>query len=264
LANRSLAGVRLLLAILGLLAAVCSPSFAATETYGYDALGRLIRWVDAQGRLTEYQYDAVGNILSVTTAAVQQNPTVASVTPSELRRGDTRQLTIAGTNLANTTVGTSHAGLSISGVVTAAAQVTLSLTVADSVPLGAQKLTLSLAAASADAPITILPRLPTLAAVPVPIAVPPDNAPRTFTLNLGNADTVAHSVSLAMSVPGVAIITPATLTFAPGEITKTFQVAGITGGTASAVFTSATLAELRVPVFVTAEFQGLNTTSAPS
>jgi YD repeat-containing protein len=118
--------------VVGLLAVVIAlaggQAFAATETYGYDALGRLIRWVDSQGRTTEYAYDAVGNLLSVTVAAGgTQNPAVTSVSPDSLRRGDTKQVTITGTNLANVTVTTSHAGLTFSNLATSATQVTFSL-----------------------------------------------------------------------------------------------------------------------------------------
>ena len=40
-----------------------SAAFAATDSYQYDPLGRLVQWTDSQGRVTEYRYDAVGNIL---------------------------------------------------------------------------------------------------------------------------------------------------------------------------------------------------------
>lgn len=40
-----------------------SAAFAATDSYEYDPLGRLVQWTDSQGRVTQYRYDAVGNIL---------------------------------------------------------------------------------------------------------------------------------------------------------------------------------------------------------
>jgi len=41
------------------------PVQAGEERYDYDALGRLVRVIDEQGRVTEYVYDAAGNILQV-------------------------------------------------------------------------------------------------------------------------------------------------------------------------------------------------------
>jgi len=50
---------------LAVLLLIVSSAFAGTEHYDYDSLGRLIRFIGADGRVTEYVYDAVGNILEV-------------------------------------------------------------------------------------------------------------------------------------------------------------------------------------------------------
>ncbi len=42
---------------------------AGTETYGLDALNRLISWTDSTGQVTGYSYDAAGNRTTVTTTA---------------------------------------------------------------------------------------------------------------------------------------------------------------------------------------------------
>ena len=254
------------LIVVTLLAALSLPAHAARETYGYDALGRLVRYTDPQGKITEYVYDAVGNILSVTLTNTQsqQNPVVTSVVPNALRRGETKPLTLSGANLNNVTVSASHSGMTFSNVVTTASQVTLSLTVADTVPLGAAKLTLSNGQATADANLTIQPRLPTLSAVPAPLAVPPDNVARNFTLALSEADVIAHTVTIAVDQTNIATVSPAAVTFAAGETTKILQVTGKSGGQAVMSFTSTTLAGTAIPVFVTAEFQGINTTYAPN
>ena len=79
----------LLALVLGLLCAT-AVVYAAQERYDYDALGRLIRVIDEAGRVTEYVYDPAGNILQVVTGASAQAPSVASTTPSALRRGETK------------------------------------------------------------------------------------------------------------------------------------------------------------------------------
>lgn len=236
---------------------------AGRETYGYDALGRLVRYTDPQGKVTEYAYDPAGNILSVTLTNSQQNPQVTSVVPNVMRRGETKPIAIAGAHLNNVTVTASDAGMALSNVVATAVQVTLSLAVTDAVPLGAAKLTLSNGQATADANLTIQPRLPALGAVPAPLAVPPDNVARSFSLTLSGADTLDHIVNIGIDQPGVASVTPASVTFLAGETAKILQLTGKTGGQAIVTFTSPTLATTAIPVFVTAEFQGINTTYAP-
>lgn len=44
-------------------------AFAGTDSYLYDALGRVISVIHANGTTTSYAYDAAGNRTSVVTAA---------------------------------------------------------------------------------------------------------------------------------------------------------------------------------------------------
>ena len=39
---------------------------AGQERYEYDPIGRLVRFTDSNNEVTDYTYDAAGNILSVT------------------------------------------------------------------------------------------------------------------------------------------------------------------------------------------------------
>src|SRR3954470_13160742 len=72
---------QLLVAACVALGALPSHAPAAQERYDYDALGRLIRVIDEQGRVTQYVYDAAGNILQVITGGTAQAPTVTSIAP---------------------------------------------------------------------------------------------------------------------------------------------------------------------------------------
>lgn len=73
----------LLRVLLCLLLIGSSAAFAATDSYQYDPLGRLVQWTDSQGRVTEYRYDAVGNILEVRRVTVAApGPTVSMVSRS--------------------------------------------------------------------------------------------------------------------------------------------------------------------------------------
>jgi YD repeat-containing protein len=50
-------------------AGLCAQSNSPVQ-YFYDDLGRLVRVVDQNGNVATYQYDAVGNLLSITRSAL--------------------------------------------------------------------------------------------------------------------------------------------------------------------------------------------------
>ena len=95
---------RLFVAVaLGLLS-YALPCGAALERYEYDGLGRLVRYIDAQGRVIDYIYDAAGNILQVGAGQAAQAPTVAGIMPTAIRRGTAHALTMTGSGLTRATV----------------------------------------------------------------------------------------------------------------------------------------------------------------
>jgi YD repeat-containing protein len=71
---------------------------AGQERYDYDALGRLVRFINPAGEGTEYVYDAVGNILAVRQVQVSP-PRITSVSPTTVRRGATTSVLVTGTDL---------------------------------------------------------------------------------------------------------------------------------------------------------------------
>jgi YD repeat-containing protein len=77
------------------------PAQAAVERYGYDPIGRLIQFVDSANQVTEYTYDAAGNLTTVTGGGAVSNfvPVLTSVTPGLIRRGETRNVVLAGQRL---------------------------------------------------------------------------------------------------------------------------------------------------------------------
>jgi YD repeat-containing protein len=237
---------------------------AGQERYDYDALGRLVRVIDDQGRVTEYGYDAAGNILRVTRGAAgsAQAPTITSVTPAFLRRGESKQITVTGTNLNAVAAATSDPGLDVTALTGTATSVRFTLVASLSVPTGPQTLTFTSAAGTASAPITVGPKLPTLAIVPAPLAIPPDNSPRQFIVQLSNVDTIAHTISLVSSAPARATVSPASVTIAAGQLEARGTLQGVSAGQSTLTLSSATLATIAVPVFITAEFSGVSTSYA--
>lgn len=57
--------------------------------YIYDDRGRLYQVIDAQGNFAAYNYDAVGNLLSITrsTGGIPA-PEIAGISPNNFRAGD--------------------------------------------------------------------------------------------------------------------------------------------------------------------------------
>jgi len=58
--------VSVLTCVLMLCVFVPTPTIADQTQYIYDDLGRLSQAIDGQGNVATYQYDAVGNLLSIT------------------------------------------------------------------------------------------------------------------------------------------------------------------------------------------------------
>jgi len=85
--------------VLAALLALVGAAYAAQERYDYDSLGRLIRYIDQAGQVTEYVYDAVGNILEVRRGVAVQ-PSIASVVPDIVRRGQSVPVQVLGSGLA--------------------------------------------------------------------------------------------------------------------------------------------------------------------
>ena len=71
-------------------ALVPSKTFADQAHYIYDDLGRLSQVIDGQGNVATYQYDAVGNLLSITrnTGGVGAS-TITAFTPNSGKAGVT-------------------------------------------------------------------------------------------------------------------------------------------------------------------------------
>jgi YD repeat-containing protein len=234
-------------------------AFAATERYDYDANGRLIRWVDGTGNAIEYVLDAVGNIREVKPPSVALPPAISAVTPDKLRRGVTQTIQVTGSGLIGASLTSVAPDLDVSSVVVAENQISFTLEVPDDAALGAHVFTLGNAAGTASFQIVVDPVLPTLSIAPTPLAVPPDGLEHGFTLRLSNADNYDHSVSLSSANPSIATVSPSSVTLTAGQTELPATVTGLTTGTTAINLGSATLAGTAVPVFVTGEYAGINT-----
>jgi len=238
---------------------------AGTDIFEYDPLGRLKKWTDSQGRVTDYIYDAVGNIKEVKPGAgsTVPAPTISGVTPTSIRQGAASTVTVAGANLAGATITTSVAGLTVSSVTATSAQVTFNLAVAQTAALGSQNFMLTTATGNRVFTVTVAPPVPTLLVSPSPIAIPVDPVEKRVFVRLSNADTVDRVLSLSSGDVVVATINPASTTIPAGQTEVEVRIRGLATGITQLSVSSAGLQTVLVPLYVTSEFGGINVASAP-
>ncbi|WP_186406698.1 RHS repeat domain-containing protein [Candidatus Accumulibacter aalborgensis] len=236
---------------------------AGTERFDYDALGRLVRHLDSSGTVTEYAYDGVGNILEVRGSSNAGPPTVGSVVPTAVRRGQSVRLEVNGNWLSGARVTTSDPELNISNALTSAVTgASFTLTASAAAALGARVFTLSTSRGSAIFSLMIDPQMPTVSFAPFPDALAAGQS-QQVTIILSNPDQVAHTLTLAIANPAVASVSPASVTFPPGQTQASVSVSAIASGTTLLNARSATLAPAELAIYVSAPVAGASSAYAP-
>jgi YD repeat-containing protein len=237
-------------------------AFAATERYDYDPLGRLIRVINGSSQATDYVYDSAGNLLEVRAGVAAAAPVVSGITPASIRRGETKPVTITGSGFVGASVSASDPSLNLNNLQVAPTQIKFDLAAAPSAATGAQTITIASAAGNATASITVAPLLPKVNVDPAPLAIPPDNVLRQFTIRLSHVDAVDHTIALSASNTNITV-SPASVTIPAGQLSVPANIKGVTAGQSTINLSSATLGNLVVPIFITAEFVGITTSIAP-
>ncbi len=112
-------------------------------------------------------------------------------------------------------------------------------------------------------PLTVqVPVPPTVSIVPTPIALPPDNQPHNITVSLSKADYRDNTLAFSISDTTKATVTPASVTIPAGQTATQITLLPTQTGTVNLSVTSATLQGISVPLFITADFVGANTSYA--
>ncbi|MDP3110719.1 MAG: RHS repeat domain-containing protein [Thermodesulfovibrionales bacterium] len=110
---------------------------AENTNYFYDNLGRVIKAVSETGAAATYNYDAVGNLLSVSTQTTKPLPPVLnSVTPDIVFAGATMTIAIRGANLFTTESVWSGNGIIINSFTSSDTVITANITLPYDMPLG--------------------------------------------------------------------------------------------------------------------------------
>lgn len=238
------------------------PRAFAQEKFDYDPLGRLIRYVDRSGYVTEYNYDGAGNILSVVAGAAVAPPSVSRVSASRLRRGTSLAMIVEGSGFSGARLDVQSDGVEIDDVSVSPARIAFSLSASLSAAVGPAVVRISNSVGEARIEVTVDPQLPSFAFLPIPIAIPPDGRNQNVAIELSNVDVHAHQFALTVDSPAVASVSPQLITVAAGQSRSTFAIKGLASGVTTLHARSPTLGDAAVPVFVTAEFAGLNTSHA--
>ena len=250
---------RLLLGLLVGLSLLIAAVHASDQRYDYDEAGRLIRAIDEQGRVTEYRYDPVGNILQVATDAIATAPLIDTFTPARLNHGDRLPALATGSSLTGTRVTTSHPGLVASGVTTSDTRIDFELYADPDLPMGPQSLTFTTAAGSSSFSIEIRPEIPRVRITPVPLGRLPDGVMQPLLIWLSHPDVEAHTFTLSIADPSVAQVEQSSLTIPAGETEARTRLAGLRDGTTSLTIEAPGVAPNAVPVYVADQLAGINT-----
>jgi YD repeat-containing protein len=231
--RRLSAGIARLLGCAFALLLVClaCPTLAAQERYDYDALGRLIRVIDEQGRVTEYVYDAAGNILQVTGAGTgsAQAPVITAIAPATVRRNRVRTLQVTGSGLQGVRLSVADPALDISNVTVSPTNITFTLAAAGTAALGNHTITFANAAGAVQGTITVTPPVDYVL-TPNPLALPPDNVARQFYLVASEADTEPITLTASTLNPAIARTGNVPITLAAGQTQATGTITGIAVG----------------------------------
>lgn len=255
--------IRLRGLIVSLAIALSSPAWSGeTQTYVYDELGRLVSVThsgtvnsnlkatychDAAGNRTQYKSDSTGG----TVACMVQNPANLAISNASVTEGGSLVFTVTRSGNTATAVSASYATASgtatsgsdftaASGTVSFAAnQTTATITVAtidDAVVESAETLTVTLSAPSNGASITVPTGTGTIndndSSSPASLVISDASALEgynlTFTVtrsgNTGGTTSVNYATATGTAAANDFTAASGTLTFAPGETTKTVSV----------------------------------------
>ena len=208
-------GRRSVMSLLGSLAIALSVGHASAQqpgiTYLYDDLSRLIRVVNEANECAMYEYDAVGNLLSIRRITnCLRPPTIDSLSQDTARAGETTCIVMTGTNFLGATVTTDNPNVQISRVRISETSIEICLNISSFSAVGPTTITIRTAAGTVARTLTVKGRIVVVrqnttigttdlsfenAALTVdgPVTVTIDGPHQFESLTLSNGATITHS-----------------------------------------------------------------------
>ena len=205
------------------------PGWAATERYDYDALGRLVRYTNAQGQVIEYVYDAAGNILQVKDGGAAIPPAITGVSPDFIRRSQRNSVRFSGTGLAGSGIRSVDPALSVSEVVASSTTIDFNVDVPSDAALGPRTFEVSHSSGVASATLQVVPAL-AFAVYPSPIALLPDGVDHKYTLVASEPTPFAQNFSLWSANPAILRIATTAIALPAGALQADVLLAGLSPG----------------------------------
>ncbi|GEM_PF-3410216 len=234
-------------------------AFAATPVtfqYHYDEKGQLVTVEDSTGKVLQYVYDPVGNLLATITATQTTKPTITGIVPNTLRQGQSAAVTLSGSALLGARVISPSSALAVGNVQPGKNSVSFNLTAEVAAPLGAQNFNLMTNAGSTGFSITVKPLLPAILVSPSPIVLTNNGNAAPYTLSLANVDDVDHIINLAVSDPNTATVDKTSVTIPAGQTNAVINIQGLAIGNTALNLTSPDLTVRSIPVFVPTSYVG--------
>jgi len=215
--------------------------------YLYDDLGRLTRVVNENNECATYEYDAVGNLLSIARGTnCLQPPTIDSLSQDTAQVGDTTCITISGSNFIGATVTTDNPDVQISRVRVAETSIEVCLVISPFASAGTTRVFVTTMAGVVERAIAINPKIVVLTqnttigrtdlrfegadlTIEGAVTVMIDGSHRFASLTLRNGAFVTHSTATATSTSKLDLTVHGTLAIdAPSRIDVTGR--GFLGG----------------------------------
>ena len=220
-----------------------------------------VAWAQSR-EVIQYTYDDAGNIVGIDRDTLQAPPTITAVAPTTLRIGPRAQVTLSGANLANARITTDDPHLIVGATRSTNDQVVFDLTANAGAAEGVHTLTATTALGSATALITVEPRLPELLIAPLPVVVA-EGQSTPLRIELSAADINPQTFTLSVADPGIATLSPDTLTIPAGQKTSgaPITLSGIAKGTTRISVSAPAFGDFSLTVFVAADARlptGLN------
>jgi YD repeat-containing protein len=186
---------------LAMVAPICAQISQASFQYFYDDLGQLSKVIDSSGNELDYQYDAVGNILSITRGTAPGALAILNFTPQQGGPGAT--VTIQGQGFSVTANANTVKFSGTPAAVTSATATSLVVTLPGAATTGPISVTVAGQTATSTNSFTVLP-LPTITSV-APSSVNVSTTVPSFQVTGTNLTGSTFSFLPAFSPPVVAV-----------------------------------------------------------